>query len=130
MAQELDPLYIKGCMLYWAEGKKSRNVVRFTNTAPDMVRLFLRFLNAYWPDAVVRITATHHGKHATDEAVARYWSNLLQVQESAIKVERYRPRTTSGKRTKIHTFGACELRVNSTDVAQQIAGGIDYLGQS
>ena len=36
-AQLGDPLHLAGCMLYWAEGSKSRNVITFTNSDPDMV---------------------------------------------------------------------------------------------
>jgi hypothetical protein len=31
-------------MLYWAEGAKSRNTIRFTNSDPHMLVLFKRFL--------------------------------------------------------------------------------------
>jgi hypothetical protein len=33
-----------GCMLYWAEGAKSRNFVASANSDPHMMTLFLRFL--------------------------------------------------------------------------------------
>lgn len=31
-------------MLYWGEGGKSGNVVKFTNSDPAMIRVFLKFL--------------------------------------------------------------------------------------
>ncbi|MFA5023784.1 MAG: hypothetical protein WC523_02390 [Patescibacteria group bacterium] len=39
-----DNLKTAGIMLYWGEGGKSGNVVKFTNSDPDMIRLFLSFL--------------------------------------------------------------------------------------
>lgn len=33
-----------GIMLYWGEGAKSGNVVKFTNSDPYMIKLFLKFL--------------------------------------------------------------------------------------
>ena len=39
-----DPLHLQGCMLYWAEGGKGRNVVDFANSDLPMVRLFRGFL--------------------------------------------------------------------------------------
>lgn len=36
-------LHLAGCMLYWAEGAKSRNTIEFANSDPNMVRLFCRF---------------------------------------------------------------------------------------
>ena len=37
-------IHLAGCMLYWAEGSRSRNSVLFTNSDPAMVRFFLDFL--------------------------------------------------------------------------------------
>jgi hypothetical protein len=31
-------------MLYWAEGTKTRNAVRFPNSDPELVRFFVAFL--------------------------------------------------------------------------------------
>jgi hypothetical protein len=44
MAQRGDPLHQMGCMLYWAEGSRSRNQLAFTNADPEMVDLFVHFL--------------------------------------------------------------------------------------
>ena len=33
-----------GCMLYWAEGAKERNVVKFANSDVAMIRFFVHFL--------------------------------------------------------------------------------------
>jgi hypothetical protein len=37
-----DSLFIAGCMLYWAEGDKSRNSVRMANSDPEVLRLSSR----------------------------------------------------------------------------------------
>ncbi len=39
-----EPLYVAGCMLYWAEGAKTRNRIDFVNADPEAIRLFARFL--------------------------------------------------------------------------------------
>lgn len=44
LAREQDPLHMAGCMLYWAEGSKSRNQVHFANSDLNMVRFFCDFL--------------------------------------------------------------------------------------
>jgi hypothetical protein len=31
-------------MLYWAEGSRERNAIKFTNSDPEMLRFFMRFL--------------------------------------------------------------------------------------
>src|SRR5687768_9748789 len=43
-ARERDPLHMAGCMLYWAEGAKSRNQLVFANSDPAMLRFFSKFL--------------------------------------------------------------------------------------
>lgn len=44
LAAQEEPLHVTGCMLYWAEGSKRRNDVEFTNSDPDMMRTFVKFL--------------------------------------------------------------------------------------
>ena len=44
LARRADPAHLLGCMLYWAEGAKSRNSVKFCNSDHEMVRTFLTFL--------------------------------------------------------------------------------------
>ena len=39
LVHELDPSYAAGCMLYWAEGDKSRNSVRISNADPTSSRV-------------------------------------------------------------------------------------------
>ena len=43
-ARRRDVLHAAGCMLYWAEGSKSRNSVALDNSDPEVVRFFLTFL--------------------------------------------------------------------------------------
>lgn len=43
-ARERDPLHIAGCMLYWGEGTKQENRLALTNSDPDMMKFYIRFL--------------------------------------------------------------------------------------
>ena len=55
-------------MLYWAEGAKARNSVRFSNSDPEMLRFFLAFLRRYFSigDAVVRVTCNLYAEASSD----------------------------------------------------------------
>jgi transcriptional regulator with XRE-family HTH domain len=44
LARNEDSLYAAGCMLYWAEGGKTRNSVRLTNAEPEVLAFFADFL--------------------------------------------------------------------------------------
>lgn len=43
-AHEGDPLHLAGCMLYWAEGAKGRNEIKFVNSDADMLVRFIKFM--------------------------------------------------------------------------------------
>lgn len=43
-AREQDPLHIAGCMLYWGEGAKARNVLHLGNADTDLVKFYTKFL--------------------------------------------------------------------------------------
>jgi transposase-like protein len=51
LAALAEPLHRTGCMLYWAEGARSRNHVVFTNADADMLCVFREFLRRCyaWP---------------------------------------------------------------------------------
>jgi hypothetical protein len=55
LAQRREALHVAGCMLYWAEGAKDRNQIRFTNSDPEMARFFVGFLRTYF--------SSHGGQH-------------------------------------------------------------------
>ena len=44
LARERDGSYAAGCMLYWAEGSKERNSVIVSNSDPELIGFFARFL--------------------------------------------------------------------------------------
>jgi transcriptional regulator with XRE-family HTH domain len=66
LARRGDPFHAAGCMLFWAEGARSRNQLRFSNSDPAMIRFFMRFLRAYFaiPDDKLRVWCNMHADHA------------------------------------------------------------------
>jgi hypothetical protein len=47
-------------MLYWAEGSKTRNVAALTNSDPEVLRLYLRFLRECHSVADEKVALTVH----------------------------------------------------------------------
>jgi hypothetical protein len=71
-----DPLHIAGCMLYWAEGSKSRNSLQFVNSDPAMVRYFAAFLRACFDisDEAFRIDCNLFADHlARQHEIEQFW---------------------------------------------------------
>ena len=74
-------LKIAGIMLYWAEGAQTGTVVDFTNSNPDMVRLFLRFLRDICGvnESRLRVYLYHHGTPEAVETSKRFWRRLTHI---------------------------------------------------
>src|SRR5262249_33701775 len=81
-AREGDPLHLAGCMLYWAEGAKSRGSLILVNSDPDMMRFFIRFLRQSLGVSDTKISLriicyTNNGV-SLDE-IENYWLALLAL---------------------------------------------------
>jgi AcrR family transcriptional regulator len=75
LARRGEPLHAAGCMLYWAEGEKHRNRVALANSDPDVVRVFLAFLRAYFG--------------VPDDRVALYCNLFATTDEQQEEIERH-----------------------------------------
>jgi hypothetical protein len=121
-------------MLYWAEGSRSRNSIRFTNSDPEMIRFFLRFLRVYFgvPDAKVRVTCNLFADHLERrQEVERFWLETLQLPRSCLcksTVNTYSKYSQKKRRNKL-PFGTCRIAVHDTQLTQHIYGAIqEYAG--
>jgi DNA-binding Lrp family transcriptional regulator len=78
-------LKVAGIMLYWGEGAKSGNVVKFTNSDPDMIKLFLKFLRNICGIDEKRLKALLHiyPDHNEKELL------LFWIEETKIPKERF-----------------------------------------
>ncbi|CAN5325121.1 hypothetical protein BH18ACT12_BH18ACT12_02890 [soil metagenome] len=68
-------------MLYWAEGEKNRNAVRFTNADPEMVRFFTDFLRAFFKvrDEDLRIKCSLFADHVPrQQQIERFWLDVVE----------------------------------------------------
>jgi len=124
----MDKSYIAGCALYWAEGGKGRNAIRFCNTDPNMMKIFISFLRDYFDVKDERITfrirCYFDHEYSFSNAVS-FWSEVLNLPASQLqKSQCMKPNSRS--RLK-HEHGICYLNVNDIDIKQQIFGSIEEL---
>lgn len=133
-ARSGDPLHLAGCMLYWAEGSKSRNAAKLANSDPDLVRLFSRFLTESLSvspaDITVRLNVYLNNGLAIEE-IERYWLELLGLGRGCLRKHAidFRPTSSSGRRTNKLPYGVCTVCVHSTRIVQHIFGAIqEYAG--
>lgn len=134
-ARRGETLHQAGCMLYWAEGAKGRNSVRFVNSDGPMVAFFAGFLRECFEvgpdDFTFHLNAYTTQTRSIDEIEA-YWLALLGLnRESARKhTVNHFPTSSSGRKVDKLPFGVCMLRVKrSTRILQHIYGAIqEYSG--
>ncbi len=97
-------LALVGAALYWGEGYKKQDTSRspyvgFSNSDPDMVRLFLYFLKGVLRIPTerikcdIRVFPTTKGNGCID-----FWSNATQLPREQFSVSRYVSRSSKGSR--------------------------------
>lgn len=134
-AKEGNLLHQSGCMLYWAEGGKSRNQCTFTNSDIEMMKLFISFLRKFFPEASRKITIrincyTNNG--LSKEEIETYWLSTLNLDKSSLRKgqENNKPRSvTNAVRHHKLTYGICAIVISDQSVVQHIYGAIQqYAG--
>lgn len=133
-ARSQDPLHLAGCMLYWAEGAKSRNSAKLANSDPDLLRLFCRFLTESLSVSPVTISVrlnVYLNNGFSIEEIEAYWLELLGLDRGCLRKHTIdsKPSSSSGlKRNKL-PYGVCTVIVHSTRIVQHIFGAIqEYAG--
>lgn len=132
LARTTDGTYVAGCMLYWAEGSRSRNRVIFTNSDPEMARFFVAFVRSAFrvEQERLRVTCNLFADHeARQREIEDFWLETLGLPRTCLCrsiVNRYSPYTKK-KRTNKLPYGTCRIVVHSTEVAQTIYGSIQEL---
>ena len=134
-AQNTSHLFVSGCMLYWAEGTKNKNSIRFSNSDPDMILFFKRFLDEEFKidknSYRIHIHAyTNNGLTVDD--IEKYWLDLLRLNRSNLTkttIPHKHPMSKGLKKNKL-LYGVCTICVNSTEMIQQIFGAIKEIAGS
>ncbi len=133
MARMGDPLYVAGCMLFWAEGGKHRNSLRFTNSDPEMVRFFVKFLRECFEieDSVIRLTCNLFADHlARQRQIERFWLDVASLPETCLcksSVNVYSKYSQKKRQNKL-PYGTCRIAVSRTRVVQNVFGAIQEIG--
>jgi hypothetical protein len=130
-----DALHQAGCMLFWAEGSRSRNRVTFTNADSDMIRFFLRFLRQCYAvtDDQIRLSINCHlGNGLTLEEIEGWWLERLGLPASCLRTAAVnRPSSASRGVRRPLVYGTARIVVYSTEIVQSIYGAIqEYAGCS
>jgi hypothetical protein len=133
LAANGDRAFVARCMLYWAEGGKARNQIKFVNSDPEMVRFFVRFLKTYWNlrSADIRITCNLFADHLERQyEIEQFWLDVADVSgewlcKSSVNV--YSKYSKKKRQNKL-PYGTCRVTVSRTRIIQSIYGAIQEIG--
>jgi hypothetical protein len=126
-AREGRPLHLKGCMLYWAEGAKTKNSVYFVNSDPNMMKLFIDFLREELGARDGKMSVTIHCHQPEDvERIEQFWLTLLKLTRKNLRTTQIKQGSNS--RRNVLENGVCGLRVSNTRLIQHIFGAIQEYG--
>jgi transcriptional regulator with XRE-family HTH domain len=130
---ERDASYAAGCMLYWAEGDKSRNSARIANADPDLLACFATFLRRQFnvPSERMNLRCNLFADHLERQhEIEQYWLNRLDLPAASLRkstVNTYSKYSLKKRANKL-PYGTARLAVHSTQIVQTIYGSIQEYG--
>jgi transposase-like protein len=133
LARVGDPVLAAGCMLYWAEGARHRNSLRFTNSDPEMVRFFVNFLRDRFEleETAFSLTCNLFADHlARQREIECFWLDVAGLPASCLRrssVNAYSKYSQKKRRNKL-PYGTCRISVCRTWLVQTIYGAIQEIG--
>ena len=115
-----------------AEGAKGRNTVKLTNSDPELLVYFMRFLRQHFavPDERVKFALNLFADHVEQrEQIERYWLTRLASLRSSLRASTVNTlKYSQNKRVNKLRYGTASLIVHNTQIVQTIYGSIQEYG--
>lgn len=102
----LDPLFTCGVGLYWGEGTKGGNALIMSNSDPDLIAVWARWVRAYVPSARLRASVLCHDTGNKEEIIS-YWSAI--IGDAPIKVYLAQSTASQHKSSRRIPFGTAHI---------------------
>jgi transcriptional regulator with XRE-family HTH domain len=122
-------LFMVGLALYWAEGAKAKPWnpsagVAFINSDPDVIRVFLAWLELLGVERTELIFRVAIHRDGDARAAERFWAEVVGISVSDLQRTTFKEHERTTRRLPTADYVGC-LRVDvrrSTDFNRQIAG--------
>lgn len=115
-------IFLPGVMLYWAEGAKSTETVKFSNSDPLMIKFMMRWFREICkvPNEKFRI-AIHSHSLLVNGDIEKYWSEITAIPLAQFQ-KTYIKQTSLGQRKNVLYNGTCTICVFNKDLFRRIRG--------
>lgn len=132
LVHEADASYAAGCMLYWAEGSKARNVVKLTNSDPELLVYFAQFLRLHFSitNDRLRVYCNLFADHVERQReVENFWLDRLGLTRESLRASTVNTYSKYSRKLRANKLphGTTALVLHDTRVAQTIYGSIQEL---
>lgn len=118
-------LKIAGIMLYWGEGAKTGGTVKFANSNPNMIRVFLLFLRKICGVDEGRIKMlVHMYPDQSWDFLESFWSEVTNIEPARF----YKPQILQGKKGTYKTksqYGTATIHYSDTILLRMILEWIE-----
>jgi hypothetical protein len=120
LTPEQEQLKVAGSMLYWGEGTKERGSVAFSNSNPEMIELFVRFLRVICgiDDKRLHITLHHYEDHDPKQ-IMKFWSIITGIPLSQFYTP-YLHKRKQGTYRKPSKYGTVSIQYSDTKLLATI----------
>ncbi len=123
-----DPFWVAGAVAYWSEGDKRGKDVRFSNSDPELIRLFLGWSSRYLELGRDRFIVMLHLHTGQDEAERqKYWSARTGLPLDQFRKSYIKPEGTGHRKNKLYN-GTAQIRIRrSTALHHRVLGWLEGL---
>jgi transcriptional regulator with XRE-family HTH domain len=123
-------LFLVGLFLYWAEGGKTdRYVTTFTNTDPEMVRFFVKWVTTCFDISKSSLSLRLHlYKDMGIKEVNKFWSENLDLPLTQFKKPYIKDSKLTGLTYKNgFGHGTCNIRIGNRNLTEYIHQTLIYM---
>lgn len=108
-------------MLYWAEGGKTDGNMKFTNTDPELMSLFISLLRKHYEidETRFRIGLQVHSYHDPKQAL-EFWSKKLNIPIPQFWKIYLKPRSGKKQEYRKNFYGICNLHYASSAIQREL----------
>ncbi|MDP1723037.1 MAG: helix-turn-helix domain-containing protein [Candidatus Gottesmanbacteria bacterium] len=116
-SKELSQLFCS--LLYWCEGSKNQNSLKFTNSDPQLIKLFLKFLRAGYTLEEKKFRALMHLHQYHNETKQRlFWQKITGIPKAQFNRSYMKPNT--GKNMHKNYPGCLAITYYDSKVAKEL----------
>ena len=125
----VNPLWMAGTVMYWAEGTKCKRILELVNTDPRTLELFVAWVRAFHASDA-RFVLSIHLHEGNDESQAQaFWRHAVGLPQARFTKTFVKPAGTGHRKNKL-AYGVCRVQMSrSTDAWWRTMAWIDELSQ-